>query len=189
MDDYDQGTTSDYHNDDIFDSNDEEEYSSKDESNSSEESSITEDSCEEEDSEEADPWQELIHEAAAELRTEYQELVENFKRDGFSEIEAKKQAFSEILPKLRKELGNVYSNRLEWMAEMKKDPIHQKIMETRKRFVKDDSFDTDEAMTAAIKKRKFLLQRMLQDRQHFSDNDDDEDETDVHDQFKKQLNL
>ena len=75
------------------------------------------------------------------------------------------------------------------MAEMKKDPIHKKIMETRKRFVKDDSFDADEALTAAIKKRKFLWEGMLQDRQHFSDNDDDGDETDVHYQFKKQLNL
>ena len=88
------------------------------------------------------------------------ELVESFQNDGFNEIAANKQAFSEILPKLRKELGNVYSNRLEWMAEMKKDPIH-KIIETRKRFIQDDSFDTDEALTAAIKKRKFLLERKL----------------------------
>ena len=77
------------------------------------------------------------------------------------------------------------------MAEIKKDPIHKKIMETRKRFIQDDSFDTDEALTAAIKKRKFLLERMLDDRQHFSDNndDDDGDDTGVHYQLKKQLNV
>ena len=70
-------------------------------------------------------------------------------------------------------------DRLQWMSQMKKDPVHKKIMETRKRFVEDESFDPDEAMEAAIEKRKFLLQRMLEDRQHFHDSDDDND-TGVH---------
>ena len=45
---------------------------------------------------------------------------------------------------------------------MKKDPVHKKIMETRKRFVEDDSFDGHEALTAAINKSKFLLEPMLE---------------------------
>ena len=68
-------------------------------------------------------------------------------------------------------------------------PIHKKIMQTRKRFVEKDSFDIDKALAAAIKKRKFFLERMLEDRQHFSDNNDDGNDTDVHYHFKKQLNL
>ena len=48
------------------------------------------------ESEEADPWGVLIHEAAMELRTKHNELVQSFQNDGFSEIDAKKQAFSEI---------------------------------------------------------------------------------------------
>ena len=63
--------------------------------------------------EEADPWGVLIHEAAAELRTKHNELVQSFENNGFSEIDAKKQAFSEILPELRKELGNIYLVRLQ----------------------------------------------------------------------------
>ena len=46
-------------------------------------------------------------------------------------------------------------------------------METKKRFVEDDSFDGHEALTAAFDIRKFLLKRMLEDRQHFSGTDDD----------------
>ena len=42
-----------------------------------------------------------------ELRTKHNELVQTFQIDGFSEIDAKKQAFSEILPDLRKKLGNI----------------------------------------------------------------------------------
>ena len=52
-------------------------------------------------------------------------------------------------------------------------------MATRKRLLKDDGFDRDEAMTVAVKKRKFLLSCMLEDRQHFQGNDEtNDDETD-----------
>ena len=46
------------------------------------------------DSDEDYPWGVLIHKVAAEFRTKHNELT-------------KKQAFSEILPELRKELGNI----------------------------------------------------------------------------------
>ena len=111
--------------------------------------------------EEADPWGVLIHEAAAELRTRHNELVQSFENNGFSEIDAKKQAFSEILPELRKELGNIYLVRLQWMSEMKRNPVHRKIMKTKDAFVDEDEFDPDEALAAAVRKRKFLLERML----------------------------
>ena len=51
--------------------------------------------------------------------------------------------FQKFYQKLRKELGNVYSDRLEWMTQMKKGPVHKKIMESRKRFV-EDSFEEEE---------------------------------------------
>ena len=37
--------------------------------------------------------------------------MQSFENEGFSEIDAKKQAFVAILPELRKELGNVYMDR------------------------------------------------------------------------------
>ena len=97
-------TSSEYDNGDIFDSDDGKEYSSK-ESSSDESNSSEDDGSEESDDseEDCDPWEELIQEAAADLRTEYHELIESFKNDGLSETEAKKQAFSEVLPKLRQE--------------------------------------------------------------------------------------
>ena len=128
------------------------------------------------DSDEADPWRAIIDEATAELHTKHSELVQSFKNDGFSKIDAKKQAFAAILPELRKELGNVYMDRLQWMSQLKRDPVNRKIMKTRDAFVADDEFDPDEALVAAVKKRKFLLERMLEDRQHFPDEDDDDDE-------------
>ena len=61
------------------------------------------------------------------------------------------------------------------MSELKRDPVHRKIMKTRDPFVAEDEFDPDEALVASVKKRKFLLERMLENRQHFHDDDDDED--------------
>ena len=49
-------------------------------------------------------------------------------------------------------------------------------MKTRDAFVADDEFDPEEALVAAVKKRKFLLERMLEDKQHFPDEDDHDDE-------------
>ena len=133
-----------------------------DASNEGESSEETNDS-----DEKADPWRALIDEATAELHTKHSELVQSFENDGFSEIDAKKQAFAAILPELRKELGNVYMDRLQWMTQLKRDHIHRKIMKTRDAFIAEDEFDPDEALVAAVKKRKFLLERMLEDRQHF----------------------
>ena len=59
---------------------------------------------------------------------------------------------------------------------MKRDPGHRKLMKTRDAFVENDSFDPDKALTAAIKMRKFLLERVLQDRQHFPDNANNDNE-------------
>ena len=103
--------TSTVSNEDIFSSSgDGESFEEDDDSDEGERSEDMNDSNEENDSdEEADRWGVLIQEAAAELRTKHNELVQSFENDGISEIDAKKQAFSAILPELRKELRNVIS--------------------------------------------------------------------------------
>ena len=183
--------TSTVSNKDIFSSSDDDKSSEEtdDASNEGESSEETDDASNEGESseetddsdEEADPWRSLIDEATAELHTKHSELVQSFENEGFSKIDAKKQAFAAILPELRKELGNVYMDRLQWMSRLKRDPVHRKIMKTRDAFVADDEFDPDEALVAAVKKRKFLLERMLEDRQHFPDEDDDDDDDDDED--------
>ena len=171
---------------DIFSSSGEEDVESSEEMNDSDQS----------EEEIEDPWGVLIHEAVMELRTKHNEIVQSFQNGGFSEIDAKKQAFSEILPDLRKKLGNIYLDRLKWMTQMKRDPVHRKIMKTKDAFVNEDDFDPDEALTAAIKKRKFLLERLLEDRQYFpdgneeeeDDDDDDDDNVSTPYELKSELN-
>ena len=132
-------------NKDIFNSSDDDKSleETDDASNEGESSEETNDS-----DEEADPWRALIDEATAELYAKHNELVQSFENEGFSEIDAKKQAFAAILPELRKELGNVHVDHLQWMSELKRDPVHRKIMKTRDAFVAEDEFDPDEALFA-----------------------------------------
>ena len=48
-------------------------------------------------------------------------------------------------------------------------------MQTRDSFVDSDDFDPDEAMEAAVNKRKFLIKRLLKDYS-FTEENDDKDE-------------
>ena len=65
-------------------------------------------------------------------------------------------------------------NNLVWVKALKKDNIHKKIMSTRDDYVDNDMFDPDEAMAAAVDKRKFLLKRLLEDQGRFLSGDDDQ---------------
>ena len=65
--------------------------------------------------------------------------------------------------------------RLLWINQLKNDPVHKKIMQTKEAFVENDDFDPEEAIEAAIDKRKFLIKRILKNYS-FNVEDDDEDE-------------
>ena len=129
---------------------------------------------ESETEEEMDPWIPLIEEAKQRSNMAFEEMKESLLNSGLDEQSAKDQAYSNILPKLQKELENIYLERLLWMSQLKKDPIHKKIMHTKETLVNEDSFDPDEALEAAIDKRKFLLKQLLEDQGRFSDSDDDQ---------------
>ena len=72
-------------------------------------------------------------------------------------------AYSNILPELQKELESIYLQRLQWIQQLKKDPVHKKIMQTKDALVNDDDFGPEEAMEAAVNKRKFLIRSRLKD--------------------------
>ena len=46
---------------------------------------------------------------------------------------------------------------------MKKDPINKQIMKTKGAFANDDNFDPEEALEAAVDKRKFLMKKLFGD--------------------------
>ena len=56
------------------------------------------------------------------------------------------------------------------MKKLKSDPVQKKIMQTKDDFVSNDNFDREEAIEAALEKRKFLFKRLLKDYT-FTDSD------------------
>ena len=137
----------------------------RDENSSEEEqSSIT---TENSSDEEIDPWSTLINDAACKVRGQYDDILQALLMEGQYESEAKQEAFEKILPVFQKELGDVYMDNLAWMKTLKKDPTHKKIMATRDDYVDNKMFDSNEAIAAAVKKRNFLLKRLLEDQGRF----------------------
>ena len=122
--------------------------------------------------EEIDPWATMIDDAKATVRTEYDVFMKTLQMDGQEESAAKQKAFANVLPELQKEFADVYVDNLRWMKALKNDPVHRKIMETKETFANEDSFDSDEALSAAVDKRKFLLKKLLEDQGRFSDSDE-----------------
>ena len=117
--------------------------------------------------EEIDPWSTLINDAASKVQDQYDDILQVLLMEGHEESKAKEEAFAQILPVFQKKLGDVYMDNLAWMKALKKDPTHKKIMATRDDYVNNNMFDPDEAIAAAVKKRKFLLKRLLEDQGRF----------------------
>ena len=61
------------------------------------------------------------------------------------------------------------------MKQLKNDPVYKKIMQTRDAFMDSDDFDPEEAMEAAVDKRKFLIKKLLKDYNFTEDSDDEDD--------------
>ena len=74
-------------------------------------------------------------------------------------IEEAKRRSDIVLENAKEILIN--SGRDEQTARDQDDPIHRKIMQTKNALMKNDDFDPEEAMEAAIDKRKFLIRRLL----------------------------
>ena len=164
-DDYSENSMETHAEDDSSITTEERDENSSESSGSKEEqSSITTENSSEE---ETDPWTTLIDDAASKVRTKYDDILQTLLMEGRDESEAKEEAFAQILPVFQKELGDVYMDSLAWMKALKKDPIHKKIMGTRDDYVDNDMFDPEEAIAAAVDKRKFLLKRLLEDQGRF----------------------
>ena len=75
---------------------------------------------ESETEEEMDPWIPLIEEAKQRSNIAFEEMKESLINSCLDEQSAKDKAYSNILPKLQKELENIYMERLLW-KQLKKD--------------------------------------------------------------------
>ena len=172
-DEHDEDTQDDY--DDNVDDNVDDQDEMEDEE---EEFSDEEDSTSAVEDDDTDPWDKLREEAVNDLNAAWEEQVEQYITQGLQKDDAELQASSLLLPAYRKRLRIFYLQYLKWFHALKTDPVHKKVMTTLRRFMDDDGMDFAEAAEAAISKRKYLLNRLIEYeddyKENLSDNESDE---------------
>ena len=172
-DEHDEDTQDDY--DDNVDDNVDDQDEMEDEE---EEFSDEEDSTSAVEDDDTDPWDKLREEAVNDLNAAWEEQVEQYITQGLQKDDAELQASSLLLPAYRKRLRIFYLQYLKWFHALKTDPVHKKAMTTLRRFMDDDGMDFAEAAEAAISKRKYLLNRLIEYeddyKENLSDNESDE---------------
>ena len=135
-----------------------------------------EDEDDEEDEEEEDiprmkkkhniqPWDVPATIVAENLQDTFSETVEGTVTEHQNKDiqEAEKTAYEELKPDYLSELISHYKHLVGMTTALKKDPVHQRMTRTAKRLREEEDYDGHESMQYAIKKRKILIERKLDD--------------------------
>ena len=134
-------------------------HSSEDENESPQSTPESSDSEEIDDGENV--WDKLQDEAINRHHDEWQALVLQFEGNGDNNNLASVKATNALIPKYRKELREVLFEQLQWIHNLKRDRMYQKVMETKQHLIDTENFDWNEAIQTAIHKRKFLLNKLF----------------------------
>ena len=97
------------------------------------------DSDDEDDSEleydSGDPWDDLRAKVKDSLSSRFGKQVERLMENGASEAVAEANAFNALLPVFRGKLRRLYLHYLKWSRRLKRDPVHEEVMKTLRRFM------------------------------------------------------
>ena len=75
--------------------------------------------------------------------------------------EAHQEAYQQVLPKLRRNIMTNYVRKIVGAAKLHKDPVHKKIISTKRKLQEDNDYESQEVIKYAVKKRKFLIQEAI----------------------------
>lgn len=125
------------------------------------ESQQSENSSEETDEDEMSPWDVIINKTFQIYKPEYVQKVDDLKESGYNDEEAHKVAYRHMFKSYRDQIGQHYLGQMLWYNDMRRDPVHKKIKSTAKRLREEEEYETSEAWKYAVKKRKFLLDNVL----------------------------
>ena len=123
-----------------------------------EESSENYDESEEEDN---NPWKLILNEVFQKMDPIRDASIDKtMQEDEITHEEATKHVYDALMPTYTKELMKVYKKYLRLLKGLQRDSTHRKIWKTMKR-LKEEDYDEDESIDAAVNDRKFIVQRML----------------------------
>ena len=124
------------------------------------ESDLDADASDEDDTD-TDAWDWVMVGTFEALKDEFENLVEEYEREGKEKDEAEALAKQTLLPKYREEAIEKYLNMIRWQRSMSSDPIHKKVKATAKRLREEEEYDPYESWQYALEKRKFLLDEKI----------------------------
>lgn len=123
------------------------------------------------------PWDRMVMKTQETLQDTFNETVEEALAE-HTDIDteaAENLAYEELKPRYTQGLVNFYRTLVGYSEALKKDPVHKKIISTAKRLRDEKDYDADESMDCAIKKRRFLFEKTLDE--YDSPTYDEEEET------------
>ena len=114
-------------------------------------------------SQKTNPWDRLMRSTYRDNQDQFDETVENtLQETPNTDLEsAEEMAYEELKPKYRSSLVSKYQDLVALGSALKKDPVHKKVMSTAHRLRDEEDYDEEEAMQYAVKKRRYLLERKL----------------------------
>ena len=125
---------------------------------------LTDDSDTEDVVDEYDPWNSLIDKTFENCQEEFEEKVEKLmNRRGMDKTDAMHRAYEELKSSYRKSLIALLTKRVRWFNAMQADSVYKAIRRTAKELIDVDNYEREEGWKYAISKRKYLLDRILED--------------------------
>ena len=109
------------------------------------------------------PWDMLMNITSENMQDKFNETVENTLKEypGTDIQKAEEIAYEELKPKYLSDVISCYKYMSEFSAALKKDPVNKKIASTAKRLRDEEDYEEDESRKYAIKKRKFLIEKIM----------------------------
>ena len=112
---------------------------------------------------EFDPWNKLLKQAYDSLQDIFDETCETYleQNPGMEIAEAERKTFDELKSNYMQALISDNHDLVQLGNILKKDPVHKQIVATAKRLQSEEDHDLTESYALALKKRKFLSERIL----------------------------
>ena len=113
-------------------------------------------------------WDKAVHSVYENQKDDFQKNVAQMGKKNpntpYEDIE--KDDYEKMRPQYDKDLRKYYLQFLQEMHSLKQSRVHKDVIETAKRLRDMEDYDYDEALQYAVKKRKFLISKKLDEYQH-----------------------
>ena len=112
-----------------------------------------------------DPWDSLIQKTFKQCQPQFQAKVYSLTHSRIGQEDARHKEYKELQPMFRKALMAYLRDRMIWFKSFQAVPIYKTIRNTAKALIEMEEYNRDEALKYAIRKRKYLLDSVLEEFQ------------------------